>query len=189
MLNRLVVWQHRFCHSWQVGIPLARCNSDIWQGLYSLTAKNLHQISVQMCSFHCFCRSPSVKKTPPLTVLPVGFSIVFSDNSIISSFNTLNSTAVSRENVAAKNVLKSAGKKTIHQFGNCIKEYRNDTAKIIKIISCCLGLELFIHQTASCMTTLPHRQCRCRVSSPCSRCAQSTSLPHWAEYPLRGRCR
>ncbi len=37
--------------------------------------------------------------------------------------------AVCRENVAAKNVLKSAGKKTIPQFGNCIKVPRNDTQR------------------------------------------------------------
>lgn len=38
-------------------------------------------------------------------------------------------------NAATMNVLKSAGQKTIYLFGNCIKVPRNDTTKIIKIIS------------------------------------------------------
>lgn len=45
--------------------------------------------------------------------------------------------------VAAKNVLKSAGKKTVHLIGNCIKVSRNDTAKIINFISCDGSFTLF----------------------------------------------
>lgn len=37
--------------------------------------------------------------------------------------------------VATMNVLKSAGRKAVHFIGNCIKVPRNDTTKIIKIIS------------------------------------------------------
>ncbi len=46
--------------------------------------------------------------------------------------------------VVAKNVLKSAGKKTVHLVGNCIKVPRNDTAKIINFISCDGDLHVFL---------------------------------------------